>query len=231
MHRFKLRLLEDRIPARHAPVYLPALSRAIYVVEGQLAIEFATGAQHVVHDTAWVGDDALALLAGDSEVVLWRWELVPHDAAQPGTLRSAPATRSVCKLEQAIELDSGFDWLMRCDRVAFPPGGVALTHVHQGPGIRCCLDGEITIETQGTTQVHRPGDAWFELGHAPVLAPTTQDSATTFIRCFILPQACRGRSSIRFVRPEDAGQPNTQKYHVYAERFLRLERPGAPRHD
>jgi hypothetical protein len=75
----------------------------------------------------------------------------------------------------------------------------------------------------GHRHVHGPGEAWFELGHAPVLAPTTEATSTTFIRCFILPRACRGRSSIRIVRPEDAGKPNTQKYHVFGERFIDLD--------
>jgi hypothetical protein len=203
---------------------VPAVARSIYIVKGDVTVEFASGAQHVPEATAWIGDGEATLLSGDKETVLWRWELAPAKGAEapPGTLRSAPATQSTCKLEQLIELDDGMRWLMRCDKVQFPPAGVALTHVHQGPGIRCCLEGEITIETLGQTHAHGAGDAWFELGHAPVLAPTTPDMSTTFVRCFILPQACRGRSSIRFVRPEDAGKPNTQKYHVFGERFLDL---------
>ena len=223
MKRLTLRLFEDRIPAQLAPIYLPAVSRSIYVVKGQLTIEHATGAQHVVQNTAWLGDQEVTLLSsGESETVLWRWELVSADNPPSGLLRSAPWAQSTCKIEQVIELDSANSWLMRCDSVQFPPGGVALTHVHQGPGIRCCLEGEITIETQGQTHVHSPGDAWFELGHAPVLAPTTPEMSTTFIRCFILPRGCKGKSSFRFVRSEDAGKTNTQKYHVFGERFLQL---------
>jgi len=224
MQKFNLRLFEDRIPAQHAPIYLPSLPRSVYVVEGGVSIEFASGSQHVVEGTAWIGDGEVAFLSGGADVVLLRWELQPMgQQARPGELRSAPAAASTCKLERLIELDDGMSWLMRCDRVSFPPGGVALTHVHQGPGIRCCMEGEITIETEGETHVHGPGDAWFELGHAPVLAPTTPTRATSFVRCFILPQGCRGRSSIRIVRKEDADKINTQQYHVFGERFLRLD--------
>ncbi|KAF1049991.1 cupin domain-containing protein [Xylophilus sp.] len=223
MQQFTLRLFEDRIPPHHPPIYLPAAARAVYVVEGHLTIEFQTGSQHVAAGGAWLGDDEAAFLAGDAEAVLWRWELVPTAVTgASGALRSAPWSTSTCKLAQPIELDTASSWLMRCDRVQFPPGGVALTHVHQGPGIRCCLEGEITIETLGESHVHRPGDAWFELGYAPVLAPTTEVEPTTFIRCFILPRACRGRSSLRHVLPEDAGKTNTQKYHVFGERFVHL---------
>ena len=39
------------------------------------------------------------------------------------------------------------EWILRCDRVDFPPGGVAYRHVHPGPGIRRLLFGELTIES------------------------------------------------------------------------------------
>ncbi len=221
MRSFVLRLYEDSIPAAHAPIYLPRGPRSLYVLEGGVTVEFEQGSQHHGPDSAWVGQDQLGLLAGEKGAVLWRWELV-GPAPGDGYLRSAPGAKSELKLEQEIELDSQFDWLMRCDRVNFPPGGVALTHVHQGPGIRCCLKGEITIETQGTTTVHPAGSAWFELGHAPVLAPTTKSTDTSFIRCFILPQSCRSRSSIRYVRADDAGKAKLQSYHIYGERMLNL---------
>ena len=41
------------------------------------------------------------------------------------------------------------DWVVRCDRVDFPPGGVAYRHVHPGPGIRRLLRGELTIDRDG----------------------------------------------------------------------------------
>lgn len=220
MNQLLMRLVEDRIPAGHAPIYLPRASRALYVVEGGITVEFPDGGQHVPCQTAWLGDSEATLLAGSEEARIWRWELHDTDRPLPVELRSAPGTTSTLKLEQAVELDARTDWLMRCDRVDFPPGGVALTHVHQGPGIRCVLSGEITIETLGATHAHPEGQAWFELGHAPVLAPTTPESPTTFIRCFLLPRSCRGRSSIRYVLPEDAAKPKTQQYHVFGERFI-----------
>ncbi|KLJ00541.1 hypothetical protein WQ56_08805 [Luteimonas sp. FCS-9] len=142
-------------------------------------------------------------------------------AAAPA-LPSAPSTRTTLKLEAPIALDRGFEWLMRCDEVGFPPAGVALTHVHQGPGIRICAEGEIEIETQGRLQRHGPGEAWFELGPAPVLAPTTEREPTRFVRCFLLPRQLKGRSSIRYVRQEDADAPKVQTYRVFAERYVRL---------
>ncbi len=222
MQQYRLRLVEDLIPAGHAPIYLPRRVRSLYVVSGSVMVEFAAGAQRVASEAAWLGDEEVTLIAGDQDVVIWRWELIAGEQPVSIDLRSAPAARSALKLEHAVDLDPAFGWLIRCDRVKFPPGGVALTHIHQGPGIRCVQSGEITIETEGRKQVHAPGDAWFEIGHSPVLAPTTQDSSTTFIRCFLLPQASRGRSSIRYVLPEDASKAKIQTYDIFGERLFLL---------
>jgi hypothetical protein len=134
----------------------------------------------------------------------------------------APHCTSAIADAAAIELDPGFGWLMRCDRVSFPKGGIAYTHIHQGPGIRYCLEGGIRIETEGRVNTYGPGEAWFESGSAPVLAPTSPDDETSFVRCFILPRSCKGRSSIRYVRAEDAGRPKLQRYRVLGERFIEL---------
>ncbi|AHB78093.1 hypothetical protein LV28_25155 [Pandoraea pnomenusa] len=223
MKPFQLRLYEDVIAPNHAPVYLPAARRAIFVVRGDVAIEFETGAQHHPAHSAWLGEDDVALNAGSEGATLWRWELMSGDAPTPGEIASAPGASSTLKLAAPIELDPRQRWLMRCDKVQFPPGGVAHTHVHQGPGVRCTLEGEITIETLGASHTHGPGEAWLELGHAPVLAPTTEARDTTFIRCFILPRACRNRSSIRYVNAEDANKNKPQRYHVFGERFISLD--------
>ncbi|HTY69228.1 MAG TPA: hypothetical protein VMH36_21425 [Alphaproteobacteria bacterium] len=222
MRRLALRLIEDRLPGGGDPVYLPALNRAIYIVEGEATVELPTGCCHQAGGSGWLGETAVGLLPGASGVRLVRWELAPSAAAD-GTLRAAPQARSETKLTREIELEPGFGWLMRCDRVSFPKGGIAYTHVHQGPGIRYCLEGRIHIETEGRSHSYGPGEAWFEIGHEPVLAPTSDEMETSFVRCFILPRACRGRSSIRYVRPEDATKPKTQRYRVLGERFIELD--------
>lgn len=222
MPALMLRLYEDALPPGCPPVFLPALPRALYLASGAMTVEDPTGAQWLPEGAACVSQAAVALAADAAPVRLWRWELAPRSRPAPADLPSAPSTRSTLKLEAEVELDARFDWLMRCDEVGFPPGGVALTHVHQGPGIRICAEGEITIETQGTRHSYPPGEAWFELGPAPVLAPTTDRTATRFVRCFLLPRALKGRSSIRYVRAEDAGAPKVQTYRVFAERDIDL---------
>lgn len=224
MHALTLRLYEDLLPGGCPPVFLPAVPRALYVAEGHLTVEGPDDGQWLAAGTARVTQDAATLLNDDEATRLWRWELATSATPADSALPSAPATTTTLKLEAEIALDPRFDWLMRCDEVGFPPGGVALTHVHQGPGIRICASGEIAIETQGQRHTHAVGDAWFELGPAHVLAPTTERESTHFVRCFLLPRAVKGRSSIRYVRAEDADAPKVQRYRVFAERDIDLPR-------
>jgi len=217
-----LRLHEDRLPARCAPIHLPLAARSLYVRSGGLAVEGPDQGNWLDAGQAAVLHSETTLINGDEETVLWRWELSAGTQPESGTLPSAPAATSQLKLAETVQLDPGFSWLMRCDRVSFPPGGVALTHVHQGPGIRICLNGEIRIETLGQTHTYPAGEAWFELGHAPVLAPTTEHEPTSFIRCFLLPRQVKGRSSIRYVHSEDAAAAKVQTYRVFAERYIEL---------
>ena len=65
-------------------------------------------------------------------------------------------------------------WLLRCDRVDFPPGGVAYRHTHPGPGLRVLLKGRIRIETQGESHEYGPLEWWYETGPDPVFAAASE---------------------------------------------------------
>lgn len=216
-----LRLNEDRLPAGGAPVYLPASPRAIYVLEGDLTVEFASGCASQSTGSAWLGGEELALIPGSNGARVLRWELV-MGAGDRGMLLATPGANCEVKLSEEVGLDPRFGWLIRCDRVSFPKGGIAYNHVHQGPGIRYCLDGQIEIQTEGRTDYYGPGEAWFESGSAPVLATTSKEMETAFVRCFVLPRACKGRPSIRYVNADDATKPKTQRYKVLGERFIEI---------
>ncbi|QEE60246.1 cupin domain-containing protein [Salinibacterium sp. dk2585] len=214
-------LFTDVIPPSAPPVYLPGGARAIYLREGSAHLETDTTTQFLSAESGMVTEGQLTVRVGAEGATIWRWELVsPEQAQRSQALRSAPAATSELALSTEFDLDPRFRWLMRLDSVTFPPGGTAWTHNHQGPGVRICRNGEITIETEGTRNTYRPGEAWAEKGVLPVLAPTTPDESTTFIRCFLLPQHNRGVSSFRVVLPEDREKPNTQRYHVFSERLL-----------
>jgi len=108
------------------------------------------------------------------------------------------------------------DLIWRGDSVAFPPGGCAYLHRHQGPGIRCLIEGSLRIDTAGQSQTHEIGDAWFESGPAPVFAQAGS-RPTRFIRVMILPRALIGKSSIQYVNEEDKAKPKTQQYRVFVD--------------
>ena len=112
------------------------------------------------------------------------------------------------------------DWLLRCDRVDFPPGGVAYTHTHPGPGLRVLLFGRIRIETQGTSHEYGPFEWWYETGPDPVFATASADTDTAFVRVLVLPVEWEGKRTIRYVDPADDEKPKLQRAHVYLEHRL-----------
>jgi hypothetical protein len=110
--------------------------------------------------------------------------------------------------------------LLRGDSVAFPPGGCAYLHRHQGPGIRCLIEGGIRIDTHGRSTSYGPGGAWYETGPDGVFAQAA-DRATRFIRVMILPGACLGKSSIEYLNAEDKTKPKSQSYKIYVDMPIR----------
>ena len=137
-----------------------------------------------------------------------RWTLDDEDSAEAA-------------LSAEIALANGGSWLLRCDRVDFPPGGVAYRHTHPGPGIRRLLFGEITIETEGTSTTYGPGGAWFERGPEPVLATTTAAGPSAFVRVLLVPAVLAGQRTIRYVDPDDAQRPKSQRATILLERPVR----------
>jgi len=120
-------------------------------------------------------------------------------------------------LAREVDLDPATVWLMRHDRVDFQPGGIAHRHVHPGPGIRCLLLGEITIDSEGETTTYGPGEPWFERGPDPVLATTSSTEPSAFVRVLVLPAEYAGQRTIRYVDPADADKPKTQKATIFSE--------------
>jgi hypothetical protein len=120
-------------------------------------------------------------------------------------------------LAAEVELDENVDWLLRLDRVDFPPGGVAYRHTHPGPGIRCLLFGRIRIESGGETREHGPFEPWFESGPEPVFAAASESEPSAFVRAMLVPRAWEGRRTIRYVDPADEEKPKLQRATVFVE--------------
>jgi quercetin dioxygenase-like cupin family protein len=126
------------------------------------------------------------------------------------------------RLAAPVALDPDTQWLMRCDRVDFPPGGVAYRHTHPGPGIRCLLHGSIRIESGGETAVYAPLEPWFESGPEPVLAVASDREETAFVRTMLLPREWAGKRTIRYVDPADETAPKLQRATVFFDEPIDL---------
>jgi hypothetical protein len=190
------------------PRALPPAARVLYAHTGDVAVLHDGASVTVQADSAWYGAGACAMCARDSAATVLRWELVRPETSRDGT----PV------LEQTIELADGAAWLIRCDRVDFDPGGMALPHRHRGGGIRCLIAGalEVTVGDEPPRSVG-PGGAWFESGLEPVLARASASEPTSFIRVSILPAEIRGQSSIMYVDPADAARGRPRRYTVWVD--------------
>jgi hypothetical protein len=204
-----LRLYGDTL-SNGSEASLPALPRMIFVVHGELAI-----AGHTLRDgEAWSGEEAVALKAGAFGATAWRWEFVTSD--DPGGAAAGATVVSREKLTVKLATVPKGALLLRGDNVAFPPGGCAYLHRHQGPGIRCLLEGGIRIDTHGRSTSYGPGCPWFESGPDPVFAQAA-DRPTRFIRVMILPVTYAGKSSVEYLNEEDKAKPRVQQYKIFAD--------------
>jgi len=218
---YKLRLYRDHL-APQSSYALPAGNtvRLVYVVSGGLRIA-ADGLDATLGtNSAYTSRNTLQLKGGHPATLLLRWELTT--AATAAALATGHGVSSTLLLEAAVTLDPAMPYLLRGDRVDFPPGGEALTHTHKGGGIRCLLTGGIDIHTQGTVHHYAPLQPWFEAGPDPVYAAAAKNEASAFARVMILPRELLGKSSISYVNAEDLDKPKTQRYQVFIDTAIEL---------
>src|SRR5262249_19479784 len=152
-------LYED-VLSNGAVLALPPAARMIFLVHGGVTI----ADRALRGGEAWHGENAAIITAGEAGATCWRYEL-----AAP-TAQIAAGVRSHEKLSVSLETLPAGELLLRGDSVAFPPGGCAYRHTHQGPGIRCLIEGGIRIDTAGHSTSYGPGGAWYESGPEPVFA-------------------------------------------------------------
>jgi quercetin dioxygenase-like cupin family protein len=174
---------------------------------------------------AWQGAGACAATAGPAGATVLRYELVRKGVGAPSA-----ETGSIPLLEHDMALDPAEQYLMRCDRVDFDPGGEALPHRHQGGGIRCLIAGALELRVEGqAVRTIEPGQAWFESGRETVYAKASAREAASFIRCSILPRALRGRSSIVYVDPAHAAS-RPRRYTVFVDAPIDVGGPDMAPH-
>jgi quercetin dioxygenase-like cupin family protein len=167
------------------------------------------GGNRVVYDLA-KGAAQFGAATVDGPALVWQLD---HDV---------PAAEGAL-LSRFVQLDPFSDWVVRCDRIDFPLGGIAHRHVHPGPGIRYLLRGEIAIETGGRSTFYGPGGAWFESGPEPVVARASAHLETSFVRALLLPAEWIGKRTIRYLEPVDDG-PTKQTASVLVEHPIALPR-------
>ena len=212
---YEMRLFEDTLFGGEVVRFDDPAPRALYVLAGRISVD----RDDVPMDEGLVSTSAATVRAGGDGATVWRWEVGPADADA-----HAYAHRTTLRLAGPIDPAAIADELLiRLDSVAFPPGGTALLHTHQGPGIRCLREGEIRIDTEGRSSSYGPGGAWFESGPEPVFAQASIDVSSRFIRTMVLPRSLLGASSIRYVNDEDRDKPKSQSYRVFAERPIELD--------
>jgi hypothetical protein len=213
---YSLRLIEDTLApgARYKPA-LGSAAGVLYLAAGDIHVEGDGGeAAPLESGRARFAAKPGAAVAGPSGARLLRFELV----RQP-----PPPAGGRVLLEHPMALDPHGSWLLRCDRVDFDRGGIALPHRHRGGGIRCLLRGRLDVTVgEGTARAMRPWDAWFESGREPVLAVSAKDEDTSFIRVSVLPADIRGQSSMVYVDPADAGRSKPRTYTVYVDEPIAL---------
>ena len=206
-----LRLYEDVLSsAENVEFRLAPLPRFIFVAHGTATIEGKT----LNAGDAWQGDTGTVVKPGAGGVTCWRWELARGD--QASTVACAPGMITHEKLSAYLETLPKGDLLMRGDSVGFPPGGCAYLHRHQGPGIRCLIEGGIRIDTHGRSTSYGPGGAWYESGPDAVFAQAA-DRPSRFIRVMVLPRELQGKSSIQYVNDDDKAKPKSQQYKIFAD--------------
>ena len=87
-----------------------------------------------------------------------------------------------------------------------------------GPGIRCLLHGELTIESpDGTSHVLGPGESWFEGADRAGARDRFATEDTAFVRVLLLPAEWAGKRTIRYVDPADDDKPKLQRATILLE--------------
>jgi quercetin dioxygenase-like cupin family protein len=201
---FELSLWEGSLTAGRE-VALPGRTGALFVVRGAVASGPQAG-------EAGLWAPGAPVVAGTEGAEVLVWSVGPAGAGADPLLE--------LRLSHALELPG--PRVLRCDKVEFPPGGVAYTHTHRGPGIRRLVAGTFRVWVGEEVRDVPPGGSWFEAGPDPVYAEGSKTEPTAFVRVMVLPEDMLGRSSISYVRPEDRDRPKDQRYTIFVDEPIDL---------
>jgi hypothetical protein len=219
MTMFRLRIYQDHF-TEEVQAQLPAERRVLYCVAGCAEIKDAEKTETVKGDGAWFSAKATTVRGRDEGACIWRWELVTPDAPS-GELKGEGIISRLAG-DYEIKVDTSVKRLMRLDRVSFPLGGEALTHIHAAAGVRCLLEGNLLLDSVGHRYRVWPGDPWVEHGPDSVYAKASEHQLSSFVRVMIVPEQYKGRSTITYVNADDLEKPKSQSYKRYLEEPISL---------
>lgn len=210
----ELSLWEASLPAGRE-VSLPGLAGAVFVLRGAVSSGPEAGEARL-----WPAGEPVVAGSDGADVLVWSvGRGGAGGAAEVGEAAADPVLG--LQLSRALELPAGRR-VLRCDKVEFPPGGVAYTHTHRGPGIRRLIAGTFRVWVGADVRDVPLGGSWFEAGPDPVYAEGSKTEATAFVRVMVLPEDMLGRSSITYVRPEDRDRPKDQRYTIFVDEPIDL---------
>jgi hypothetical protein len=185
-------------------VVLPHAVHGIYLRDGSVTLNGATLAPDggaMVRGTA--------RLAGTGEV--WRFEVSDVPAL------ATPDEHGRMILAHLLSRNPAAPFVLRMDRVDFPPEGATPKHGHAGPGIRRLL-AEIG------EQAHRIdlGAAWFETGTDPVIG-RVMAPGSAFVRCMVLDAELLGRPTFRAWDADEAAKPRSASSRLFFDTLAELD--------
>lgn len=187
---------------------LPPAVHGLYLRHGSVALDGAP----LTPDTAILAKGP-AVLAGSGEV--WRYEVADAPAI------AAPDEHARLILAHPLPRDPAAPFVLRMDRVDFPPTGATPKHGHAGPGIRRLLSGRLLAEVGDHAHRINAGDAWFESGPDPVIGRAMLPGSA-FIRCMVLDVELHGRPTFRAWDAEEAAKPRSASSRLFFDTITTL---------
>ncbi len=174
---------------------------AIYVVAGDGRL-----AGDALRDGAYgMAGDVVSAAGHGAEFVLFR---LADDALEDALL--------------TMPITSTGEVVFRLDQISFPPGAIAYTHVHAGPGIRYLLQGSLEVASDHGAPVMGPGEPWVEEANSAVRATAGDTGETAFVRASVLPLEYLGKPSIRYTDPAEDDLPRLQTNTRFFDQVISL---------
>lgn len=202
----RLALFEDVLEG--GSLALPPAVRGLYLRHGSVTLDGVA----LAPDNAVFAKGA-GVLAGHGEV--WRFDV------SDVTTVAAPEEHARLILAHPLPRDPAAPFVLRMDRVDFPPEGATPKHGHAGPGIRRLVSGRLLAEVGEHAQRIDTGDAWFETGDDPVIGRAMRPGSA-FIRCMVLDAGLHGRPTFRAWDAEEAAKPRSTSSRLFFDTLTDL---------